>query len=359
MSTKSHPVAWIAVLVLAAMFTAGGLWLRRDAATPPPSNDAAGTLPAGVDAGTASPAPRAKVSPTPTPAAPLPSMAAPLALIADDLRARSDAGDPDAACRLASELAYCSQHELQRADYDRWLAERQQALTRITDPAAKREAATRIEQEMTMREGSLDQIARHCEGVPPASPNDIAEQWRRAALLGNPAAMKQYASGNAFRWHSLMDSLPMLATYRGEAEAMALRVARDGDAEMMLALAAGYDPTPSRGRTLLAQSLRPDGARALALYQRVESVLDATPDDQLQRLKQQLAARRSALESLLPPAERARAERFAAEEMATWSPSVFEDARRFNGSGGQPDVPRFACGMPPGESVRRREETAG
>ena len=355
MSAKSHPVAWIALLVLLTIFIAVGFWVRRDAAAPTPTTDHATAIPAGVPSGAASPKPRTKPSTTPTAAAPLPSMAAPLALIAADLKARSDAGDPDAACRLAAELSYCSQHDLQRADYDHWLAERQQALTLITDPASKREAATRIEREMTMREGSLDQIAGHCGGVAQASPNDIAEQWRRAALLGNPAAMKQYASGNAFRWRSLLDSLPMLATYRGEAEAMALRVAREGDAEMMLALAAGYDPTPSRGRTLLAQSLRPDGARALALYQRVESVLEAMPDDQLQRLKQQLATRRSALESLLPAAERARAERFAAEEMATWSPSVFEDARRFNGSGGQPDVPRFACGAPPGESRRRRE----
>ena len=341
------------VLCLVIVAIGIGMWLRPQA--PPPSSEAAASTPPGEPRTDTKTDTAAAPSATPIPPAPLPSMAAPLALIADGLKARSDAGDPAAACRLAAELAYCSGRSLQRADFDRWLVERQTALESITDPQIRRDAATHIEREMTRREGMLDQISRHCEGVATATPNDIAQQWRRAALLGSPAAMKQYASGNAFRWSSLMDSLPLLAIYRGEAEAMATRVARGGDAGMVLALAAGYDPSPLMNRSLLAQSLGDDGARALAMYQQLQAAWDGLPPEQMGSQRRILAARIAALESELSPAERARANRIREQELKAWAPLVTDDTRRLSANGGQGDVHRMECGAPPGETMRRRE----
>lgn len=346
------------LLLLVAGVAAVGFWLRpgTQATTPPEST--ADAVPAPATPGAPAPAEATAPAVTPMAPAPLPSLAAPLALIAGDLKARSDAGDPAAACRLAAELAYCSARDMHRADFDRWLAERQTALASIVDPEVRRSAAVNIEREMTLREGMLDQLTRHCEGGPAATPNDIAAQWRRAALLGSPAAMKQYASGNAFRWSSLMDSLPLLATYRGEAEAMATQVARTGDGDMLLAMAAGYDPLPSPSRSLLAQSLSPDGPRALAMYQRAHAALDGRPEETMTIVRRQLAARMSSLEAVLSPADRARADQLLKEDMATWFAPAFDEQRGRRGRG-QGDVHRFACGAPPGESMGRRRSTGG
>jgi hypothetical protein len=280
-----------------------------------------------------------------------------LALVVDGLKARSDAGDPGAACRLAAELAYCEHRDVARAEYDQWLADRQRALDMLPDAADKQRMAAKISQRMEMREGMIDRMSRHCEGVQVGSANDIAAQWRRAALLGSPAAMKHYASGNAFRWSSLLDSLPMLATYRSEAESFALRVARDGDAEMLMALAVGYDPTASQRQNLLSQALHPNAARSLALYQRVQAVVEAMPENErgrLSGLQRQLASRRSALENILSAQDKAEARRVLEQELSAWSPPAFNTQRPFSSDGGQPFMDRFACGAPPGETRRRR-----
>lgn len=362
MSTPRSPMAKAAPFVLLLALAAGlALWWRGGAGPATPAPDAEGEPPAvaaAQDGATTSAPATANAPSRPVPSTPLPSMAAPLALVIDELQARSDAGEADAACRLAAELAVCSQATIERSEYDRWLAERQATLGRVTDTEARRKLATDIEQQMEMRESMLENLSGHCANVPDASADRIAAQWRRAALLGNPAAMKQYASGNAFRWASIMDSLPALATYRTEAEAMALRVARDGDAGMLLSLAAGYDPSPSRGRSLLAQTLRPDGPRALAMYRRAQSALDALPPGQMARLRGQLASRTSALEATLSPEERVRADALAEQEFAAWAPPAFSDGDAQRQMGGQPDVHRFACGAPPGETVRRRRPPA-
>jgi hypothetical protein len=364
MPTKRHPLAKAALpLILLAVVAGIAFWLRSD--VPPSSPPDPGTEATAATAPTAGGAPAAAAPPpvgalptTPVTPAPLPSLAAPLALVIDELRTRSEAGDRDAACRLAAELAACSQASDLRADYDRWLAQRHSMLARLTDEGAKRRMATETENQMEQRESLIDNLSSHCEGTPATTPDQIAAQWRHAALLGSPAAMKQYASGNAFRWSNLMDSLPALAVYRAEAEAMALRVARDGDAGMLLALASGYDPMSGRNRSLLAQSLRQDGARALAMYRHARSSIDSMPPSAQDRIREQLDSRIATLEASLPPEERVRANELAQRELAAWSPPAFADSDRFRQVGGQQDVHRFACGAPPGETVRRRRSAA-
>ncbi|MBL0165462.1 MAG: hypothetical protein IPP82_17920 [Xanthomonadales bacterium] len=88
--------------------------------------------------------------------------------------------------------------------------------------------------------------------------------------------MKNFASGNAFRWDSILDVLPELSEYRNSAEAMAIEVAKSGDQEMMLALATAYSPLKIGSRSLLAQAVKPDRAKAIALFR---FILATSPGD--------------------------------------------------------------------------------
>lgn len=47
---------------------------------------------------------------------------------------------------------------------------------------------------------------------------------------------------------------------------MAIEVAKSGDQEMMLALATAYSPLKIGSRSLLAQAVKPDRAKAIALF---------------------------------------------------------------------------------------------
>lgn len=121
-------------------------------------------------------------------------------------------------------------------------------------------------------------LSQHCEGVPAFSPEDRVRYWRSAALGGNVAAMRHYAVGNAFRLNDTLDNLDGLRLYRSEAETIAKRAVAAGDLPTTLALAAAYSPQPRNGRRFyLAQVVKPDAAKALALYLHVQDRLRDGP----------------------------------------------------------------------------------
>jgi hypothetical protein len=333
--------------LLKGLFVAGAivavamvLWqsLRANA---PPADAATAAIAQAPEIPTATDAPAA---PKPRPASgPLPDLGAPLGLVIDDLQRRAAAGEAPSACRLAAEFSHCDQLRYRRADAERWLAERKQALSLITDPEAVRNASASIDREMALRERRIEALAKHCEGVTLPDAAQQSRQWRQAALLGSRSAMRQYASGNAFRWNSLMSSLPELTAYRNEAERMATTLAREGDVEMTLALASGYDPMPSNNRSLLAQTLTADGARALALYRRLLQSLDGLEDRPQAQLRRQVEARVELLEASLAPEEGARAEALMSGELATWSPPAVNGDLPGRALGSMADVGRAGC----------------
>ena len=197
-------------------------------------------------------------------ATPLPSLDTPLRLSLAELVRRADAGEPKAACRLAAEWSYCNsiRRRLDSADYALELRVRQPEMERASLESLK--AST---------ESLLAQAGR-CEGVDEPPALRFASRWRQAALAGNPAAMRGYATGNAFHGVPMLDMLPVLVAYRGEAEAVARRAADGGDMGVALALAAAYSPLPT-AVSLLKQSVRRDGVQALALYLRVRNAISA------------------------------------------------------------------------------------
>jgi hypothetical protein len=157
---------------------------------------------------------------------PLPPLDAPFTEVVDVLRERARNGDAESACRLAAEYALCASVPRQLSDFERWLAQRQLAIRLISDPILLKEAKDNVRRELGPRERSVSKIRRHCAGVDQASPTDIANDWLSAAKAGSLAAMKNFASGNAFRWDSILDVLPELSEYRSLAEPMAIEVAK-------------------------------------------------------------------------------------------------------------------------------------
>jgi hypothetical protein len=285
--------------------------------------------------------------PPPTPlraaAAPLPELELPLRAILAGLEARARAGDAPAACRVAAEFGGCAMLSMHRAEADRWLADRQLALKLIDSAQLRSEAAARIEREMDGRMQQVDFLTRHCEGVQLPSPAENIANWRRAARLGNPAAVKQYASGNAFRGDSVMQALPALETYRHEGEALALAQARGGDVELALALAAAYDAAAQRPRSLLSQIVAPDPAMSLAIYLKLERELAESRDARLDELRGTLQSRRTELEARLGENELAKGRSPGYGGIEQWQHAVVNGGAASLRPGAVRNMPPLAC----------------
>ncbi|MFY2765004.1 hypothetical protein [Arenimonas sp. MALMAid1274] len=278
--------------------------------------------------------------PLPVPSSvPLPPASAPLSVIVDDLKRRAGAGEAAAGCRLAAEYTYCAQLPYRRSEFDRWLESRQQSLERITEETSRQGVAAMIAREMPVWERRLQELEDHCRGVEIPGAPQIARTWRAAALAGDAVALKQYASGNAFRWGSLLDSLPELGTYRAEAERLATVAAQRGDMDMLLSLAAAYVPEPQQRASLLEQSISPDGARALALYRHIERALVRNGGENTQ-VAIQVRQRMANLSAGLSPQQLAQADALAQTMARDWEAPTVRGMNLLNASGNQRDVDR-------------------
>ena len=320
-------VLLLALLAALAWFLLGR---QEDAGTPvaPTSGDEA-----------AAPVAEAPVRPRKS-IEPLPPMRAPLAQSLPELQRRAAAGEGDAACRIATGLAQCIGLEFRRQDHDRWLAERRRALAMVTqgdnrDEMAKIFSAS-FERELALRERPLNGLGEYCRDVVLPTPAQQAAAWRRAAQLGNPAAMRHYAGGGAFSWWSILDTAPLMPTYRAEAEAMALSLARRGDLEATVMLASAYSPLPGQTRTLLGQAVADDGARALMLYRRVQAALQPLDTHEARNLSKWVGIEVEQLEYHLPEAERARAAGLLWPDAAEWSELQVDHVPRNLGAQGSP-----------------------
>lgn len=288
---------------------------------------------------------KADAIPSPKSLGPLPPVSQPFRTIIAKLKARADQGDAGAACRIAVEFAYCKQLGLQQFQHQRWLEQRQKALTLIQDPVTRQNAIIAMNGEMTFRDERLARYSDHCDGVPPPSTADSIELWRTGAALGSVAAMKQYASGNAFRWDGIMESLPQLQRYQREAEGIAKRAAAAGDFDMMLALASAYAPQPNAQRSLLGQSVKPDGAYSLAIYSFLQSELDASGIDAPAKVTDLVASRLDELRSALNLDEQNRAKSILGTEVSQWRRPDFKFADRSTHRPDSPDeISLASCG---------------
>ncbi len=261
----------------------------------------------------------------------------------DELKRRAAEGEAAASCRLAAEYLHCSHLPSRRAAMDRWLAQQHRTLGLVDAQVDKQMISQRIDREMTLRQEGVDRIASHCKGVAVPDAAGMVKLWRRSALAGNPAAMKQYSSGNAFRWSNTMETLPELATYKQEGERIATVASQRGDFDMLLALAAGYMTSNDGSRPLIAQLLKPDGARSLALYRHIDAALVRAGNSQ-ERVGREVRDRIESLELTLSREELVRADAITRTELNRWNAPTIRGVHALDASGRQRDIDRDWCG---------------
>lgn len=122
---------------------------------------------------------------------PLPPLGTPLAQIVDDLAWRSARGEPEAACRLAMELAVCAV-DLHRS----WLL----CKDREGNPTVCKGHYGHVsphDQQVDWPRYVAD-LETQCDGAPIIMPRELLARFRRAAFLGSATAMGFYMS--APRW---------------------------------------------------------------------------------------------------------------------------------------------------------------
>lgn len=254
---------------------------------------------------------------------PLPPLDLPLARALPALQRQAAAGDPAAACRLAAEYQNCLSLPQQREELGAWLAQRRRALELVTANGPNTEYVDTFQksfdQELAVRENRLAPRERRCEGVELPAPAVVLRQWRQAALLGDPTAMRYYASGNAFRWSNVLDSADVLAAYRNEAPAMAWSLVRQGDLLMTLRVASAASSLTRFSPGLLDQVIDDDPALALALYRRVLEALDGQDGHDARRFIRDLERKIDLVEQASTPEQVQDATRRSLELQA-WSP---------------------------------------
>jgi hypothetical protein len=252
----------------------------------------------------------------------LPELDAPLATTLPELQRLAGSGHPRAACRLAAEIERCATVSALRQEHDRWLAERGRALElarRVDDPGAAQRFDAEFQAQLARREEVLRGISAHCATVDVAAPLDRIARWRAAARLGDPTAIRQYASGRVFSWGDIVATSAALPDYRREAEPMLLSLAAAGDLEATLLLAAAYSSLPSSSRSLLGQAVTPDGARSLALYRRALAAVREVDSHAARTLASDIGQQLDQLENNLPPEALQRAGEWQAETGAQWA----------------------------------------
>lgn len=311
-------LAIAAVLSFAYRFTP-----RADA----PSDAAAEAPPPAQDTGNT-----AAARPASRPDEPLPPLDMPLARALPALQRQAAAGVPAAACRLAAEYQNCLSLPQQREELAAWLAQRRRALELVTANGTNtghvHTFQKSFEQELALREGKLAPRERRCEGVELPAPAVVLRHWRQAALLGDPTAMRYYASGNAFRWSNVLDSADVLAAYRNEAPAMAWSLVRQGDLLMTLRVASAASSLTRFSPGLLDQVIEDDPALALALYRRVLEALDGQDSHDARRFIHDLERKIDLVEQASTPAQVQDAARRSLELQA-WSPLSLRGLGRY------------------------------
>lgn len=350
-ATLKHGRSLIWIAALAATGAGMYYWGRRSGAEAPPPAVAAAAPSAATANPAAGAAPRA---PAAIPrynagtARPLPSVDTPLRLILPELQRRA-AAEPAAACRLAAEMEYCDGLRMRLAGAENNLDMFERQLERMPqDTQQQREQRQRMaESYQSMTERLLTQ-SEHCAQVPPISAEQRAGYWRRAALAGVPAAMRHYASGNAFRYQELLDNLPGLATYRSEAESIARAAAQRGDARMLASLAYAYAPQrDGMRRNFLGQAVRSDAVESLALFLQLRDSLPPQAEDADARRprgpgrpnfnsREMIDAQIRALTRDLPPEQASQARERAAERAQNWSRPVAPEPSPAAGATGTP-----------------------
>ncbi|WP_369916351.1 hypothetical protein AB8810_09425 [Xanthomonas sp. NCPPB 3005] len=175
------------------------------------------------------------------------------------LARHADAGHGLAACELASIYIYCASLDQEGA--------RVQQLTLQARDDTDLSIVSKLE-------SSWKKKADYCLGLPPASTAKIIDYLRVSADSGNSYAQNLYLSGVLFSGDTL-GSINQLVAYRNGAEGLALQAVGQGNVDVMLQLGDAYSGRPRASKALLYEAVRPNPARALALFQNALLRIDA------------------------------------------------------------------------------------
>lgn len=273
------------LLMIAALAICAGVWSwgRDDAVV---SSASPGSSAPAVDAPTATPensAATAAIAAASLASAPsMPAKEVPLREALHPLKARADAGDSLAACRLGVELLRCSSLESPFPELDDWLARQE---TRFEADGELEQANATAQVRVTRA-----QLRRDCAGISADLIQQAHHYVRQAAMAGESEAMIRYAAGETLGgWGFSFIATPQFDDWRREAPQVLMRALEAGtpEAPLLLMLAsqgqAGY----------LTMLLPPDDVQArasLALARRLygddPAFTPFTPADALEPARQ-------------------------------------------------------------------------
>ena len=215
--------------------------------------------------------------------APLPPPGTPLAKIYDELKARADAGDVEAASRLFTEAQHC-------------FNSRQTArmLPRAADLFLEEDTSKLSAEELSQREKHLADLEEHlakaraenelCEGLSDAQ-LQLTPLALQAAQLGDTAASDCYVSGFLmYISGGLLDHPEWLTQYKSSAMTIAQAALEQGDWRMVAELRNAYGQT--FGVTPLAQLT---GGDAVQYYRYLKLQLLGATDKNATALGRQVA----------------------------------------------------------------------
>lgn len=303
------------------------LWFvaRADWHIPAPTPAAEVTVaPASADRAPGELVPRT-VAPQPlsdSPLAPLPPLDTPLADSFDELVARADRGDPQAACRLALELQVCD-HDLSGLKFFADNAPRHASIDPGLIPDEQLEGLETAMINAQAQIDAFDIIQAHCRGAPEVDMARRLGWWRQSALAGSRAAMHELMGGTALPINQWMRHTDHLAWMRRELEPLAWRAVHAGDLETAWTLMGALTPQPSVMREMpLAQVTQGDGETALALAVYLHDALaSATGNaEAIEAMREGARMTAAAMEDALTPGEQARARAAGREWSRTITP---------------------------------------
>ena len=216
---------WLAMFLILAVAAGAWFWQRQPVAIPKASGDETAAKTNTAETGSPGPQKRRHALP------PMPPRSRDFARALPDLKARADAGDRKAACRLASGLLRC-QHGSAI-----WGGANVAELERQSEAKGQLAVANYFAEEQTW----LLELARECRDVPADVRSQGARYLRQAALAGDPAAMLAYGSGQHFNPNGRGIAVgPAFDTWRREAPAMLQRALLAGHPAAATALSMAY-----------------------------------------------------------------------------------------------------------------------
>ena len=187
---------------------------------------------------------------------PLPPPGTPLSQILAELRARSDAGDGEAASRLYHDLARCYS-----VDARAWVESLRADQLTAQPTSSKTTEATLRAYERTLdmaqqRLAKFTQLKQVCAGLDEAALSTLPATTLRAAQLGDAGARNCYTHrGPLFEMRNLLDNPQWLSDYRANAPSLIEAGLADGDWRMVDMLRYAYSP---RGNGLIGALVGPD-----------------------------------------------------------------------------------------------------